>query len=152
MAQGRKGTEDVRYDERVAAELLKALKLGMLLQDAAAFAGMTRETLYKWRTVGKGKPEGHPLRDFADAVSKARMSAKLHAVGRVTAAMAEDWKAAAWWLGVTDPANYGPQVKVTLEAEFRAALERVQKALPRGVYEQVRNAIIADGGHGPEGA
>lgn len=140
----RRGGRPTKFTPQLGAEVLKALQVGMLLQDAAQFAGVHRDTLGSWVRQGARKPHPHPLREFSDAFSKGRMSGKFRALARIHAGMAKDWKAAAWWLGVTDPKNYGPKVRVTLEQEFSDALARIAKRLPEDVYELVLDAILEE--------
>lgn len=139
-----------KFTEAIAAEILKALRAGMLMQDAAEFAGIHKDTLYTWMAKGAKRTKKEDLlRKFSDDVTKARSEAKFRAVARVHAGMAKDWKAAAWWLGVSDPKNYGPKVRITLEQEFSDALTRIRKRLPLDVYEKVLDAITeGDGGEG----
>jgi hypothetical protein len=128
-------------------EIIRALKAGMLLHDAAEFAGISRDTLSRWMKKGeRSADEADEYRQFSDAVAKARSAAKLRAVGAVHAHMTKHWKAAAWWLSVTDPRNYGPKVRVTLEQEFSRALARISKRVSTDVYEQVLDAILEDDG------
>ena len=149
---GKRG-RPTKFTPEIAAEVVKAVKAGMLLQDAAQYAGLDRTTLYRWLKEGaKKRDPKHPLADFCNMVSQGNGVAKLRAIGSVHAAMGNDWKAAAWWLGVTDPKNYGQKVRVTLEEEFSDALARIRKRLPPTVYEQVLEAILEGSGGEGEGA
>lgn len=139
-----------KFDPEKASRVLDAFKLGALVQDAAAFAGVTRQCLHDWMKRGALRPIGDPLRDFVDAVSQQRSSTKVQTVGKVLLAASRDWKAGAWWLGVTDPKNYGPKIRVTLEEEFTNALQRIEKRLPPDVFTAVLQAIAE--GDGPEDA
>jgi hypothetical protein len=142
-----RGGRPTKFTPHLGAEVIKALNAGMLLQDAAEFAGIHRDTLHTWLTKGaKRRNPLDALRAFSDEVRRARMSAKLRAVAYVHGAMKENWKAAAWWLQVTDPKHYGPKIRVTLEQEFTDALARISKRLPAEVYEQVLDAILEDSG------
>lgn len=139
-----------KFSPELAAEILKALKVGMLVQDAWTFAGVPESTYYDWVEMGARQKSG-PLREFSEAVSKARSSAKLRAVGAVHTGMSKDWKAAAWWLGVTDPKNYGPKIRVTLEQEFSDALARIKQRVSPEVFETVLDAIVSGGSMEGEG-
>jgi hypothetical protein len=131
------------FTKALGDEVLKFLNAGMLVQDAAAAAGIHRDSIYTW--VAKGKTSKDPdLKAFSDAVPKARMTAKVRAVASVNAAMGKNWKAAAWWLSVSDPKNYGPKVRVTLDQEFTDALARIRAKVSPEVYEQVLAAVVED--------
>lgn len=135
----------------MAEDLTRVLNLGMTVRDACAFAGVSKTAFYKWLHLGKSRPPDDPLRKFADAVVRGRTAAKVHAVGQVHAGMKKDWKAAAWLLGVTYPGEFGPKVKVTLEAEFGSALERLKAALPPEMYEKALDALARGDGEEGEG-
>lgn len=151
MARGKKGTRgETEFTKKVGDEVLRALRVGMTMTDAAEFAGVSKTCLYAWLRAAKSKPQRDPLARFAHAVSKGRTCAKFDALEKVS--YARDWKAAAWWLGVTDPKNYGPKIRVTLETEFSAALERLKAVLPPETYAKAIDAIAGGDGEGGEGA
>lgn len=150
MARGQKGTQDPEVTPEQLKDLARVLRLGITVKDACVFSGMSQETFYKWKNVGLTRPEGDPLREFADAVTKGRASAKIHALGQVTAGMKRDWKAAAWYLSVTNPKEFGPKVRETLLAEYSTAIERLKEALPPEMYAKALAALA--GGDGESGA
>lgn len=151
MAQGKRGTSGSNLSQRQLEDAAKVIRLGMTVRDACAFAGISHTAFYKSVRIGKTRPLGDSLRDFADAVAKGKTDAKVFAVGQVHAGMRKDWKAAAWLLGVSYPKEFGPKVKVTLETEFAGALERLKAALPPEMYEKALDALAAGDGEEGEG-
>lgn len=149
MARGKKGTRDSELTEKIADELVRILRMGQPIKVACSFAGISTETFHNYLRLGKGKPDTHILARFSVEVSKAKEAARILAVGSVFKGMQKDWKAAAWFLGVTNPKDFGPKIRVTLEAEFESAMERLKKALPPEMYEIAVDALIQ--GDGAEG-
>ncbi len=70
--------------------ILKALRLGNTRTTAAAYAGVSRETLYAWMRESL---------TFSDAVIEAEASAEVgHVECIAKAASKGSWMASAWWL------------------------------------------------------
>lgn len=151
MAQGKKGTAgETNITAKVADELVRVLEMGQPINVACRFAGISDTTFHKWVKLGAGQPASTLLGGFAVRVSKAKETAKLTALKSVFKGMGHDWKAGAWFLGVTQPKEFGPKIKVTVEAELGAAMERLSKALPEEWYARAVDALV--GGVGEEGA
>lgn len=144
MAKRKRLGRPTIFTPALGEEVLKYLRTGMVVQDAAQLAGIHKDSIYTWAAKGR-KPGAPPeLKDFAVAFPKARMTAKSRALTCVNLAMTKNWKAAAWFLGVSDPKNYGPKVRVTLDQEFNDALARIRAKVPAEVYEQVLAAVVED--------
>jgi hypothetical protein len=107
-------------------ETVRVLRMGQPATVACSFAGIDISSFHKWHAVGKKRPEGDPLRAFADGVAKAKEAATMAALGSVFKGMSKDWKAGAWFLGVTKPAEFGQKVRVTLDEEFSRAVENLE--------------------------
>jgi hypothetical protein len=152
MARGRKGTKDPDLTPKQMEDLARFISLGLTVTDVCILGGISRDTFYKWAAEGKRRTDpDDPIRKFADAVSRGRVSAKASALGHVHLGMKKDWKAAAWLLGVTYPKEYGPKVAITLQSEFTAALERLEKVLPPEMYDKALAAIVGADGEAENG-
>ena len=79
-------------------QLLDALRAGAFVREAAQHVGVGERTVYE-------EMERNP--QFSQAVTRARADAHVGAVAVVRRAMAEDWRAAAFYLERTDPASWG---------------------------------------------
>lgn len=55
----------------VKAKLLHAARLGMALEHAAPYAGITYRTLKRWRDAGEDSPEGSALAELKDEFDQA---------------------------------------------------------------------------------
>ena len=80
------------------AALLEALRLGATRSQAAAAAGLSRVTLWRWL---QEDPE------LAAAVEQADGLAELAMIRTLYEASMRDWKAAAFWLERRHPAEWG---------------------------------------------
>lgn len=106
-------------NEATAEMITNAIRLGMYLDDAAAVAGIHRNTLGNWLTWGReaeAKLEnGDELTDrdrlywdFLGAVEKARADAVLRNLNVIQrAAQDGSWQASAWFLERTNPRKWG---------------------------------------------
>ena len=126
------------------------LRAGVSIETAATLCGIGSSTLKDWRARGKsGEPR---YVDFSSATDAARAQAKAKAIKAVRAGLlpgkdaAPDWKAEAWFLERTFPAEYAPQqsVNVKVEQQLDAALDRLQGKLAPDVYAAVLAAIAVD--------
>jgi hypothetical protein len=80
--------EERRKQQRES--VLTALRGGNTRTAAAAYAGISKETLYEWMRTAA---------DFSDAVSKAEADAEVRSVAHIIKAAGDgSWQAAAWWL------------------------------------------------------
>lgn len=124
-----------------------SLKVGNTVECAAAYAGIGYTTVHRWMNKGEAQTRGE-YRDFWNTVNEARAEAETGAVANIRKAMPKQWGAAAWYLEHSNPLKWGPRIKVTIESELNAILDRLSKALPAELYEQVLVAISAGDGAG----
>jgi hypothetical protein len=115
-------TDDVKKD------VLDALKAGVWQKDAAAHAGIGESTLAQWLREGRAfLDEGveNELSEFAAACALARAGHKVLLVGRITAATAKDWKAAAFLLERMFPNEFGKRDAKLIEHDMSEGLEEL---------------------------
>lgn len=102
----------------VAQAIVKAVSAGNPRGVAAAAAGVSRATLFRWLARGRRETEG-AYRDLCDGVKKAEARAVRRRVGVVRKAAASGaWQAAAWWLERRYPDEFGgvkPIIKQLLD-------------------------------------
>lgn len=117
-------------DERTE-RLLSALRAGNTRRAAAAFAGVSDDTLERWE---------QRYADFAEAIKKAEASAEVQHVAIVAqAAQSGVWQASAWWLERRRPADYGRRERVDLNV-IRSEAQRLAEQLGLDVDEVVSEA------------
>ncbi len=71
--------------------------MGVFLETAVQFAGISKETFHDWIRKGRTRPNSIYGR-FSDAVLKAGADAIVRKVSYVDTAGKSDWRAAAWHL------------------------------------------------------
>lgn len=122
-----------KLNPSVQDKIVSAIRVGNYIETAAAYAGISKNTLYDWLKRGereKQRVEKNPrfkIRksekiyvDFSDAVEKALAEAEIRDVMRIEKAAGEQWQAAAWRLERKFPDRWGRRV---LDVEHKGKLE-----------------------------
>ena len=141
MKQGRKHEHPRDYQ----AALVSILSQGHYLRTACIAAGISKSTVYSWLKLGRKQDSGE-FHEFAQAVDKAQANFEMEQVANVREAAKTDWKAGTWLLERKFPGRWGLQIRITVEAELNAALDKLERALSPEIYEQVL-AVLADEGY-----
>lgn len=68
---------------QVAEKIIAAVRAGNYLETAAENAGVNRTTLYRWQQAGSDADADPELRDFCNALTRARAEAEARMVGCV---------------------------------------------------------------------
>ena len=76
------------------------------MKTAASLAGIAPSTAFEWLRDGK-RNRSPALASFAERVNRARAEAVCEAVGTIWRAGDKNWKAAAKWLELSHPKEYG---------------------------------------------
>ena len=113
----------------VEAKVCQAIRAGNYIETAAAYAGVSKDTLYAWLKRGASVRSG-PYRHFSDAVSAALATAEVSAVAAVAKGAGKDWRAAAWMLERTRPERFGPRQRLDIGGAEGAPPIGVQVYLP----------------------
>lgn len=96
----------------VAAAIVEAVEAGAFQKDAAAAAGVSETTLYRWLQEG-AKDGAHPeLREFRESLTRARAHAKVSAIATLRRAASDDWRAAAFLLERAWPDEWGRRTRL----------------------------------------
>lgn len=85
--------------------ILQAVRMGCYLETSAAFAGISKQTLFNWLRLGAQdvEPFAEFHRDFAEALAKSEVRA-LAVIGK---AAEKSWQAGAWLLERRYPKRWG---------------------------------------------
>ena len=96
------------FNEERAEKILKALKQGMPYKQAAAYGGVSYDTLNRWRRKGEDG-DSEELSQFCNAMREAEGEAVFKLVEDIkrNASKKNDWKAAAWILERRHPKEWG---------------------------------------------
>ena len=118
-------------DTTLVEELTTLLRRGLTQTDACLVVRLPRSTFYDWLSRGKDLWETHGpdgripadtvatltieelvLLDFSDTIAGARAVGKHDALVAVRSGMADDWRAAAWYLEHSFPDEFGRRERV----------------------------------------
>jgi len=138
-----------------AAKILDYLRRGNYIETAASRGGVTPRTVQHWlkrageeeRRIELGAepdPNEAPYVAFAKEVDAAHAEAETTLLDRIADSARGDWKAAAWLMERRYRKRWGANVNVTIEAELEKTLRRIEKALPREVFETVLAVMATD--------
>jgi hypothetical protein len=132
---------------KVRAAIVEALRRGNYLETAAAIAGVSRSTAFAWVREGESEAGRPELKSFSEDVRRAQGEAEARLVEVVdAAAMADDWRAAAWRLERSAPSRWCVRVRETVRDEMGALLDELAETLDAGAYRQVVDAAGRLGG------
>jgi len=106
--ESRAGGRPSLFNQERADKILKALKQGMPYKQAAAYGGVSYDTLNRWRKKGENG-DSEELSEFCNAMREAEGEAvyKLLSTIKRSAMFKNDWKAAAWILERRHPKEWG---------------------------------------------
>ena len=140
MSMGR----PTKLTDELKADILKFIEGGSFVEDACILAGVHKSQFYRWKKRAedeearvaenpkqrKIRKSEQPFIDFRDATTRARTCAKNAALKIIMDASVDrpfpkreddepmtrfgDWRASAWFLEKSFPAEYGKQQKVEL--------------------------------------
>ncbi|WP_080840023.1 hypothetical protein [Cohnella massiliensis] len=119
----------IKLTPEVQQKIVEAIKMGNYIETAAAYAGISKNTLYDWMKRGarekdriagtnrKPKATEAPFVAFSDAIEKAMADAEVRDVLIIANAAKENWQAAAWRLERKYPDRWGRKDKVHAEVK-----------------------------------
>lgn len=101
--------------EQVAA-LCEALRTGNHIEPSCRYVGIAPSTYYKYMALAEEPDPPAWVREFSEAVKKARAEAELRNVQAIAKAATDPrhWTAAAWFLERSYPKRWGRQARLEL--------------------------------------
>ena len=135
-----------KFDPVKAERILSGLSEGVFLTDAAAFVGVDASTVHRWIELGE-RSSREPYAQFARDVAAARAQFIIMALRKIDKGE-DQTRGLRWRLERLRPRQYGEKVRVHVEAEHDAALDRLKAALPAKVYAQVLAVFAGEPGDG----
>jgi hypothetical protein len=97
----------IELTDDLSVEIARHLIDGSSIADACALVCIGERTYHDW--VARGDAGEEPFLQFSQLTRAARAEGRQHHVKAIRSAVAGDWKAAAWFLERSDPANWGRQ-------------------------------------------
>ena len=92
--------------------IVDGINAGLTFRLTCARAGVTYTTFYNWLEKGEAAKSG-VLREFFDAVERAKADSALRLVSQITLQAPTDWRAAAFILERRFPDDYGKRSEIT---------------------------------------
>lgn len=108
------GGRPTKLTPELQDRIVQAIRAGAYIETAAAYAGVSKDTLYQWLKRGARSKSGI-YRQFSDAVEKALAEAEMRDVMLVGRAAETNWQAAAWRLERKFPERWGRRDRVSME-------------------------------------
>lgn len=124
------GRPEIISQEKID-KIISAIRMGSYIETAAAYAGIHKDTLYRWLKKGARK-QGQLYESFSDAVQKAMAESELRDLQNIDkCAMSGNWQASAWRLERKKPKQWGRKdtVKEGGDADFDSDEENLHKKL-----------------------
>lgn len=113
-----KGGRPSKLTEELTDEITKVVRAGNYIETAAAYAGISKSSLYNWLRRGreerervergeKPKARESVYLGFLDAVEKALAQSEIRDVTMIAKAAQDSWQASAWRLERRFPFKWG---------------------------------------------
>lgn len=140
------GGRPSKLNETTKNRFIKALQTGAHIETACNAAGVSYSTARQWIARGEGRSDrskASEYADFAAEVSRAIADAEMALVSRVYTASTEDWRAASFLLERRHPERWSntQKIRVEVEKELDATLDKIEQRLPPELFRQVLSAI-----------
>ena len=118
-----------KISEEKIKQIVEAVRAGNFIETAAAFAGLSKQTLYNWLKEGmreRDRRENGEKPDrtkdmyvkFSIDIEQAMAEAEMRDVEIITKAAEQQWQAAAWRLERKFPDRWGKKVAVDAKQEI----------------------------------
>ena len=125
-----------KYTPDTVKRLTDAIRLGGSDRDACVYAGISEDTLARWRVQHA---------DFAENLDRARMEGKLQRIGRIAQAGAKgDWRADAWYLERRWPEEYAQTFIIKVTPDDAAILKRLGMTASEAWQQLMQELANAD--------
>ena len=113
-----------RFNEAARARFIEMYKRGATKEHAAAYAGVSRRTVYAWITEGEKEGARGAKKEFAEAVLLAEGERVHKWLGVIDDAMADSWQAAAWKLERLYKETYGRNLEIKSDNKLEIVITR----------------------------
>lgn len=105
-----------KLSDEVTTKICDAIRIGVSLDGAAQYGGITRDTFYRWIRLGR-MPDADPrLLAFAEAVDAATAEWEFNSVTAIH--QDESWQSKAWQLERRKPDEYGRKLRIEQDGSF----------------------------------
>lgn len=145
-----------KLNPEIKNKIVTAIRAGNYIETAAAYAGISKNTLYDWLRRGerekqrveknpryKIRKSEQPFVDFSDAVEKALAEAEVRDVAIIAKAAEDQWQAAAWRLERKFPDKWGrKKLDIDMQQDVQGQVE-VKNDVARRIIEDPEASDLA---------
>ncbi|MFD1422452.1 hypothetical protein ACFQ4J_01685 [Laceyella tengchongensis] len=127
MTDRSKAGRPTKLTPALQEKIVTVIRGGNYIETAAAYAGISKQTLYNWLRRGARQKSGQ-YREFALAVEQALAEAEMRDLALIEQAARDGkWQAAAWRLERRFPKRWGRQDYLDLLMQERQTQVQVKK-------------------------
>jgi transposase len=137
----------LKLTEEVQDKICVAIRLGNDKKVAAALAGVSETTFYRWLEMAELPNAKKEYREFRESIERAEAEAEVTRIARITqAADNGTWQAASWWLERKFPERWGRNDKIRQEitGNINGAVAIT--------FDEVKNAVLEFLSEGDDGS
>jgi len=95
-----------KLNDELQQAILDNIVAGCVIEVAVRSVGISETTFYRWLKEADDTPEGSPLRQFRDAVERAKDECESRSLSIIANAAVTNWTAAAWLLERRHPERW----------------------------------------------
>lgn len=138
MSQGKRGRPN-KLTPEIQAKICDAIRAGAYVETAAALAGISKDTFYRWLKKGARAKSGK-FKAFNEAVHKAMAEAEFQDIMIIANAAKVDWKAAAWKLERKYPERWARKDRSDVNLNHSGEVSKNEThEITFGLSEQLEN-------------
>ena len=113
-----------KISAEIIDQIINSIKLGAYIETACAYAGVSKDTFYRWLKKAARSGKDSLYSRLSDAVEKAQAESELRSLMILEKASQEgQWQAAAWRLERKFPDKWGRREKVELSGKDGGPIE-----------------------------
>jgi transposase len=143
VARPKGTTNPYKLTPEVQAKIVEAVRSSWYLETAAAYAGVSKVSVYAWLRLGNEQKTGI-YRVFLNAVEKAMAESEMADLQNISNAAKDCWQASAWRLERRFPRRWGRRKAIEEDEELAV----LQKQIAQLQAEKLRAEIARLNGGG----
>lgn len=136
-----------KLTDEVREKLIRAIRAGNYHEQAAQYAGISKETFYRWRRQGEAGTE--PYASLLEELDEAEAAAEVGLTATISQAAKSDWRAADTQRKRRWPDRWGDRIDVrVMDRAWEELLDVLRERADPETYERVLAILSSEGGEG----
>ena len=133
-----------KLTDEVRDKLVRAIEAGNYHEQAAQYAGISKETFYRWRRKGEAGEE--PYASLLEELDAAEAKAEVLLTNAVSKAAISDWRAADMQRKRRWPDRWGDRIDVrVMDRAWEELLDVIRERADPETYERVLAILSSEG-------